>query len=78
MRFDHVHPGLTPRPGSGLKLDDPSEVKEILKSLDLYVDLIEDEGNDGGPARSPPHSRGLGLSLDLTESQIPLDEIHLN
>ena len=54
--------------------DDPSEVKEILKSLDLYEDLIEDQA----PARSPPNSRGLDLLLDLTESQIPLDEIYLN
>ena len=69
--------------------DDPSEVKEILKSLDLYDDIIEDQA----PARSPPHSRGLDLCLDLSESQIQssspvtpdrvkremaLDEIYLN
>ena len=54
--------------------DDPSRVKRILESLDIYDDLMEDQAL----ARSPPHSKGSDLSLDLTESQIPLDELYLN
>jgi len=54
--------------------DDPSQVKLILKALDLYDALIPGDAS----ARSPPKSQQSDLTLDLTESQIPLDELYLN
>ena len=73
-----VDPLLCPRCGSVMLLqaltDDPSQVKHILKALDLYDDFVPGET----PARSPPQSTQSDLTLDLTESQIPLDELYLN
>ena len=54
--------------------DDPSLVKQLLKALDLYDALLPREA----PARSPPKSQQSDLTLDLTETQIPLDELYLN
>jgi len=54
--------------------DAPSQVKRILKALDLYDALVRGEA----PARSPPKFPQSDLTLDLTESQISLDELYLN
>ena len=54
--------------------DDPSDVKKVLKALDLWDDLIPSPA----AARSPPESPVRERTLDLTESQIPLDELFLN
>jgi len=72
-----VDPLLCPRCGSVMFIraltDDPSQVKQLLKALDLYDALLPGEA----PARSPPKSQQSDLTLDLTESQIPLDELYL-
>jgi len=73
-----VDPLLCPRCGSVMFIraltDDPSQIKLILKALDLYDDLLLHDR----PARSPPRTPDAELTLDLTESQIPPDELYLN
>ena len=54
--------------------DDPAEVKKVLKELDLWDDLVPAPA----AARSPPESLTRERTLDLSESQIPLDELFLN
>jgi hypothetical protein len=71
-------PLVCPRCGSFLfitsLIEDPLAVKKILKDLDLWDDLVLSQA----VARSPPQSQSHDLTLDLTESQIPLDELFLN
>ena len=54
--------------------DDPSEAKKTLKELGLW-----DKASSPNPStRSPPCSPARELTLDLSDTQISLDEVFLN
>lgn len=54
--------------------EDPVEIRGTLKDLGLWDKLVEDPPQ----ARSPPRSHVSFLTLDLTESQLPLAEVFSN
>ena len=73
-----VDPLVCPRCGSIMLIrsltDDPFEAKKALKELDLWDDLVATEA----PSRSPPQEAASSITLDRTESQLPLVDVFWN